>query len=103
MSENKKHGNSLENEELHHLYEIDDNEEQDIFKYGISGEPLLLDGSSRRATKQVRSYNLIANKNKFSSKVLIIDIEGREKALLIEDDHIKEYEKIYGRKPRGNL
>ncbi len=99
----KKHGNSLENNELHHLYKIDDNEEQDIFKYGISGEPLLFDGSSRRANKQVKSYNLIANKDKFSAKVLITDSEGRENALEIEDNHIKEYERKHGHKPRGNL
>jgi len=46
---------------------------------------------------------LIANKNNFSAKVLITDIEGRENALEIEDNHIKEYERKHGNKPRGNL
>jgi len=30
------HKNALENEELHHLYEIFDTEEDEVFKYGIS-------------------------------------------------------------------
>jgi len=99
----KQHGNSLENSDLHHLYQINDDEENDVFKYGISGEPLLPDGTSGRANKQVKSYNLIANKSKFSAEVLQTDIEGREKALEIEDKYITEYEKQHGRKPRGNL
>lgn len=56
----KKHGNSLENNELHHLYQIKDQQENDIFKYGISGGALLPDGSSPRANKQVKTYNLVA-------------------------------------------
>ncbi len=99
----KEHGNSLGNNELHHLYQINDDEENDVFKYGISGEALLPDGSSGRANKQVKSYNLIANKQKFSAEVLETDIEGREKALEKEDEYINEYEKQHGRKPRGNL
>lgn len=103
MDISKKHGNSLENNELHHLYQIDDLEENDVFKYGISGEPLLEDGSSRRANRQVKKYNLVANKNKFAAQVLMTDIEGREKALQVEDNHIEAYEQKHGRKPRGNL
>ncbi|PIY09915.1 MAG: hypothetical protein COZ18_07090 [Flexibacter sp. CG_4_10_14_3_um_filter_32_15] len=48
MDMSKKHGNSLENNELHHLYKIDDNEKKEIFKYGISGEPLLSDRVNAR-------------------------------------------------------
>jgi len=99
----KKHGNSLKNQDLHHLYQINDDEEKDIFKYGISSDELLADGSSSRANKQVKLYNLVANKQKFSAEVLLKDIEGREKALEIEQNHISEYEKKNGRKPRGNL
>ena len=32
----KRHGNSLKNDALHHLYEIRDIQEDDILKYGIS-------------------------------------------------------------------
>lgn len=36
----KKHGNSNENEAEHHLYEIHDVERDDVYKYGICGDPL---------------------------------------------------------------
>ena len=35
----KRHGNSLKNTDPHHLYEIRDVQENDIFKYGISHDP----------------------------------------------------------------
>jgi hypothetical protein len=98
----KIHGNSLENGDLHHLYQINDLDENDVFKYGISGEPLLADGSSPRANKQVNLFNLIAQKIRFSAKVLKDNISGRENALKEEQVHIEEYEKKNGRKPRGN-
>lgn len=103
MEMKKKHGNSLENKDLHHLYQINDDEENDVFKYGISGEPLLPDGSSARANKQVKTYNLIAARGKFSANVLETAIDGRENALEIEEEYIAKYEKQKGRKPRGNL
>lgn len=37
----KHHGNSLKNEELHHLYEVVDDVKQSTFKYGISADPFL--------------------------------------------------------------
>ncbi len=33
------HGNRLDNPEPHHLYEIRDSLEDDVFKYGISAKP----------------------------------------------------------------
>ena len=39
MAKPSKHGNSYENDAPHHLYEIQDKEEDDIFKYGISYWP----------------------------------------------------------------
>lgn len=36
----KKHGNSNLNDAEHHLYEIVDREYDDVYKYGICGDPL---------------------------------------------------------------
>jgi URI fold toxin 2 len=47
-----EHGNSLKNPNLHHLYEIYDKEKNDVFKYGISDDPIEKDGlSSALGTK----------------------------------------------------
>jgi hypothetical protein len=53
----KPHANSHQNQEEHHLYEIYDTLEEDVYKYGICGEPLYADGSSPRANRQVREFN----------------------------------------------
>lgn len=99
----KIHGNSLQNKDKHHLYEIIDKDENDTFKYGISGETLNEDGTSPRAKQQETIFNLVVNKNRFTSQVLITEIEGRQKAKQLENEHITAYEKINGSKPRGNL
>ncbi len=49
----KEHGNLTSNPADHHLYEIIDKVDDDVFKYGISGKKLRADGSSPRAKKQV--------------------------------------------------
>ena len=41
-----EHGNSNKNSKPHHLYEIRDSEDDDIFKYGISHYPIGEDGYS---------------------------------------------------------
>jgi len=43
-----KHGNSLENVNPHHLYEIRDLAENDVFKYGVSDDPIERDGLSKQ-------------------------------------------------------
>jgi len=53
----KKHGNSNENEAEHHLYEIHDVERDDVYKYGICGDPLNPDRTSPRANRQIHDYN----------------------------------------------
>lgn len=98
-----KHGNSKKNDNLHHLYEIVDKEIEDTYKYGISGEPLLKDGSSSRANRQVTLFNKVAGWLRFFARILLKDIEGREKALEIEKEYIEEYKrKNDGKPPRGN-
>ena len=52
------HGNSKENNNPHHLYEIRDKELDDIFKYGISAEPIGADGLSKRMRRQLTFLNL---------------------------------------------
>lgn len=64
----KKHGNSFENEEEHHLYEIRDRETKDVFKYGICGKPLRPDSTSSRANAQVRLFNKLVGWSRFFCK-----------------------------------
>jgi len=98
-----KHGNSKGNTNLHHLYEIVDKEIEDTYKYGISGEELLKDGSSRRANRQATLFNKVAGWLRFFARILLTDIKGREKALEVEEEYIEEYKKKNGGKPpRGN-
>jgi len=34
------HRNSNQNQDPHHLYEVWDNQEEEVFKFGISSEPI---------------------------------------------------------------
>lgn len=97
-----KHGNANENDSLHHLYEIDDLQEEDVFKYGISGKPLKPDNTSARAEEQTNILNKAVGFKRFISKVLLTYIEGRAKAKDLEQQYIDNYEKKYGKKPKGN-
>jgi hypothetical protein len=97
------HGNSKKNTRLHHLYVIDDAEENDIFKYGISDKPIDADNYSSRMREQVDYLNRAVGWFRFSAEILIRDIDGRAKALDIENTYINAYKKKYGRNPRGNL
>lgn len=73
----KIHGNSKNNDAIHHLYEILDGLEDDIYKYGISAEELNEDGSSPRANRQIKEFNRVVNAERFSAKVLLKKIRGR--------------------------
>jgi len=75
------HGNSKDSKKKHHLYAIIEIFRNLVFKFGISGEKLNKDGSSRRANKQVNKLNKMAGINAFKSEILEIDIDGREVAL----------------------
>jgi len=44
MGKVKIHGNSLDNDKPHHLYEIHDKEDGELLKYGISHDPIDEDG-----------------------------------------------------------
>jgi URI fold toxin 2 len=97
------HINSNQNMKPHHLYEIIDKEGEDVFKYGISFEPIGKDGTSGRMRKQVSFLNRIYEWTRFFGRIIIFDIPGRKEARKIETKHIKDYEEKNGRKPKGNV
>jgi hypothetical protein len=88
--------------EPHHLYEIVDKQEDDTFKYGISCDPIGDDGLSDRMREQVSFLNHIFEWARFFGRILIFNIPGKREARKIETKHIKEYEQLHGRKPKGN-
>lgn len=101
--EKKEHGNSHGNYEMHHLYEIWDNQAGEVFKYGVSKDPIEEDGLSKRLRKQIKVFNIIAGIFRYIGRILLLDIEGKEKAERIEDEYTDAFVEKYGRLPRGNL
>jgi hypothetical protein len=96
------HNNSNQSMEPNHLYEIVDKVGEETFKYGISSDPIGEDGMSDRMRKQVNYLNRLYEWVRFFGKILLHDIPGKKEARKIEREHIKEYERIHGRKPKGN-
>jgi URI fold toxin 2 len=96
------HRNSYNNEELHHLYVIIDRVDDGVFKYGISCKPIGKDGLSERMREQINLLNRIDKWRRFFAVILIVDIQGKREARRIESQHIRDYEKLHGEKPRGN-
>ena len=98
-----KHGNSNENNNPHHLYEIGDRKEDDVYKYGISDKPIEEeDGLSSRVRDQVYQLNLPENWLRFTGRILIKNIANRLLAKELEREHIKSYVEKNGKRPRGN-
>jgi len=89
--------------QLHHLYGIFEKDTDDVFKYGISDDPMGEDGLSNRVRAQVRFANLAAGFLKFFAKILMFNIPGRAKTEEIEREHIEVYRQKNGQKPSGNL
>ena len=96
------HGNSHQNKKPHHLYEIIDVQEEETYKYGISADEIDADDSSDRLRNQIKLFNLVANALRFIGRILMRDIPGRETAERLENEHIEEHVKKYGKRPRGN-
>jgi hypothetical protein len=63
------HGNSNDNDKPHHLYEIRDGADDDVFKYGISHDPIQSDGLSKRCRDQVHFLNLGVNTIRFFGRI----------------------------------
>lgn len=97
-----EHGNSNKNNKLHHLYEIKDSVDDDVFKYGISHDPIGEDGYSKRMRIQVDFLNLGVKWLRFFARILLIDIPGKKEAKRIERTQIRKYREQYGQNPRGN-
>lgn len=99
----KVHGNSKRNARKHHLYEIRDGHTKDVFKYGISAEPIGEDGLSSRVRRQVRMGNVFVGWLRFFGRILVRNIPGRKHAEEIEQHYIDRYERVHGRPPRGEF
>lgn len=97
------HRNSNKNQEPHHLYEVWDNEEDEVFKYGISSEPIEADGLSKRIREQLKDMNLAVGWLRYIAKIILFNIFGRLKAKELEDEYMDAFEEEKGRLPRGNL
>lgn len=97
------HGNSKKNPNPHHLYGIFEEKTNDVFKYGITDDPIGKDGLPARTRKQITILNLAAGFLKFIGKVLISSIPGRAEAEKIEREHIQEHLEKFGSRPPGNL
>ena len=98
-----EHGNSNRNTKQHHLYEIRDSVDDDIFKYGISHGPVGADGYSDRMREQVNFLNLGVKWLRFFARILLSNISGRKEAKRIERQYIRSYNEKNGQNPRGNL
>ncbi len=96
------HRNSNNNNGLHYLYEIWDKEEDTIFKFGISDDPVEEDNLLDRVREQVYLLNLSAGWIRYVGRVILKDIPGRVLAKKIENDYIHAYLKTHGSRPRGN-
>ena len=97
-----KHGNSLENENPHHLYEIRDLAENDVFKYGISDDPIEEDQLSDRIRDQLYYLNLSSGWVRYIGRIIRTDIAGRVSARQVEEEYIETYLKENVKRPKGN-
>ena len=88
------HGNSNKNMKPHHLYQIDDSEEDDILKYGISDNEIGEDDLSKRIRVQLTQLNLGAGWIRYFGKIIMKNIMGKIKAKKIEKKQ-KKLKKIY--------
>lgn len=97
-----EHGNSNKNNKPHHLYEIKDSVDDDVFKYGISHDPIGEGGYSNRMKVQVDFLNLGVKWFRFFARILLVDIQGKKEAKRIEKQYIRKYKNENGQAPRGN-
>ena len=97
------HGNSYQNKKPHHVYVIFDKQSDDIYKYGISHDPIEADGLSARLRDQLDLFNRIAGWSRFIAEIMHQDLQGRLAARQIEKALIRTYKELYGHRPLGNL
>ncbi len=99
----KGHGNEKRNPKPHHLYEIRDKEDDSVYKYGISADPIGKDGYSNRMRRQIKIGNSFVGWLRFFGNILIKNIAGRRTAEKMEKRYIDEFKKEHGHNPRGNF
>jgi hypothetical protein len=76
------HGNSKTSPKEQHRYEIVDNKNNgDVVKTGISGQDLNKNGTSPRANSQVNQWNREAGEERYSPNVKEVKIPGRAAGL----------------------
>ncbi len=97
------HGNSHQNISFHLIYEIWDSQEEEVFKFGITDDKIEPDGLPKRVRKQLQLLNLAVGWERYSARIVITDIPGREVAERTEDDFMDDFELKFGRRPRGNF
>lgn len=97
-----EHGNSNKNNKPHHLYEIRDSVDDDVFKYGISHDQIDEDGYSNRMRIQIDFLNLGVKWLRFFGRILLLDLPGKKEAKRVERQHIRKYKEENGHRPRGN-
>jgi hypothetical protein len=71
------HGNFYQNTKPHHISIIFDKQDDDIYKYGMSHDPIDADGLSSRLRDQLDLYNRIAGWARFYGEIIERNIEGR--------------------------
>lgn len=96
------HRNSNQNDGPHHLYEIWDKGEDELFKYGISDDAIEADNLSDRIRDQLYFLNLSAGWVRYIGRIIQKDITGRILAKQLEEEHIQAYLEKHGVRPRGN-
>ncbi|MCY7329171.1 MAG: hypothetical protein LH618_11515 [Saprospiraceae bacterium] len=97
-----EHGNSNKNSKPHHLYEIRDSEDDEIFKYGISHYPIGEDGYSNRMRIQVDFLNLGVKWLRFFARILLLDIPGKRKQNALNVRILENIGSSMVKNPRGN-
>ena len=98
----KKHSNLLQNQNTHHLYTIYDFEQREIYKFGISDTPVIIQNTSARLRDQIKLFNKVTGWQRFSGRLLKYPIQGRFLARKLEDNAILTFHIKHGRFPRRN-
>ncbi|MEM1123583.1 MAG: hypothetical protein AAGJ18_24300 [Bacteroidota bacterium] len=98
----KKHSNLHSNSNLHHLYVVYDLQEREIYKFGISDNPITQANCSKRLQQQLTLFNKVVGWKRFEGRILLFAIEGRRKARVLEDEWIMKFFTKRNRFPRGN-
>jgi len=102
------HGNALTSTKTQHLYTIHDAQTPGIpYKTGVSGQPLLKNGASTRANRQISKLNRdnpvpAGQDPRFSATVDITGLPNRAAALNMEQHLVNSQKYTHGKPGLGN-